>query len=56
MKRLIRLLALIILIVLLYNLFSDNKLPENWLMMISLLAFVLSYIGKKLDEKKDETR
>ena len=54
MKQIIRLLSLIILITLLYSLFSDNTLPTHIVMIVSLSSFVLSYIGKKLDEKQGE--
>ena len=54
MKQVIRLLSLIILITLLYSLFSDNTLPTHIVMIVSLSSFILSYIGKKLDEKQGE--
>jgi hypothetical protein len=54
MKQIIRLLSLIILITLLYSLFSDNPLPTHIVMIVSLSSFILSYIGKKLDEKQGE--
>lgn len=52
MKRIIQVLSLIILITLLYSLFSDNTLPTNLVMIVSFSSFILSYIGKKLDEKQ----
>lgn len=54
MRRIIQVLSLIILITLLYSLFSDNTLPSHIVMVVSLSSFILSYIGKKLDEKQDK--
>jgi hypothetical protein len=56
MRRIIQVLSLIILIILLYSLFSNNGFPSHIVMVVSLSAFVLSYIGKKLDEKQGKAK